>query len=457
MVNKKQGVLIIALISLVFLSSLISAWDIKTTEVSSLSIRDSDMPAIFSLEITNTGNTDDFNLYSVAGVEIEPKESFTIKAGETKTVIMKAYPTVPLKVSPDYYSFEYKLKGASTGTQTEKLVITMVKLSDAFNFYVEDINPDSTIAKVHLQSKYGDSLDNLTLDFSSSFFSGKESFSLNPFEDKVFEINLNTEKVRTLLAGPYIINGHIKFNEVYSPIEGMVMFTEKPGIETTRSSSGWMLRVFEEEKANKGNVKQEVIITTSVNLFSKLFTSINLEPSMKEIKGMRIYYTFRKQLSPNESLDVRVTTNWWILLAVIIGIILVWYFIDKYVKNKIVLRKTVSLVRTKGGEFALKVNINVRARDYCERIRIFDRLPPMVKIFERYGVAMPEKIDEKNRRAEWNIQALGRGEERTLSYIVYSKIGVVGTFELPSAEAIYEFEGKIKEAQSKPAFYSQTK
>ena len=82
-----------------------------------------------------------------------------------------------------------------------------------------------------------------------------------------------------------------------------------------------------------------------------------------------------------------------------------------------------------------------------------DRLPPMVKVFERYGLAMPDKIDEKNRRLEWSIQALGKGEVRELSYIIYSKIGVVGKFELAPAEAFYEYMGKIKEASSNSAFY----
>jgi len=77
----------------------------------------------------------------------------------------------------------------------------------------------------------------------------------------------------------------------------------------------------------------------------------------------------------------------------------------------------------------------------------------MVKVFERYGSINPDKVDTQNRRLEWNIQALGKGEERVLSYIIYSKIGVVGRFELPSAEAVYEFNGQIKEVRSNRAFF----
>ena len=127
--------------------------------------------------------------------------------------------------------------------------------------------------------------------------------------------------------------------------------------------------------------------------------------------------------------------------------------IDEYIRNKIVLTKRVSIVKTKGGEFALRVNIVVRARDFVEKIRIIDRLPPMVKVFEKDGLtSSPYKIDERNRRLEWNVQALSAGEERVLNYIIYSKIGVVGKYELPATEAIYEYKGRIKESESNRAF-----
>jgi hypothetical protein len=45
------------------------------------------------------------------------------------------------------------------------------------------------------------------------------------------------------------------------------------------------------------------------------------------------------------------------------------------------------------------------------------------------------------------------GERRVFSYIIYSKIGVLGKFALPSVTAVYEKEGKVKEAQSNQAFF----
>ena len=102
---------------------------------------------------------------------------------------------------------------------------------------------------------------------------------------------------------------------------------------------------------------------------------------------------------------------------------------------------------------ALKVSVTIRARRFVEKIALVDRLPPLVKLYEHFGKEAPSKIDEKNRRVEWNFDKLDEGEERVLNYIIYSKVGVVGKFALPQATAIYEKEGKIKEAVSNTAFY----
>lgn len=77
----------------------------------------------------------------------------------------------------------------------------------------------------------------------------------------------------------------------------------------------------------------------------------------------------------------------------------------------------------------------------------------MVKIYERFGAEKPTRINEKDRRIEWNFEKLESGETRVISYIIYSKIGVLGRFALPSATAIYEHEGNISEAQSNRAFF----
>jgi len=129
-------------------------------------------------------------------------------------------------------------------------------------------------------------------------------------------------------------------------------------------------------------------------------------------------------------------------------------FLSKqYSKTNLSLRKRVSFVRAKGGEFALKVSILVSARSHVERASVIDRLPPLMKVYEKFGHERPIRVDEKNRRIEWELGDLDQGETRALSYIVYSKVGVMGKFALPGATAIYEKDGKIHETNSNKAFF----
>ena len=97
--------------------------------------------------------------------------------------------------------------------------------------------------------------------------------------------------------------------------------------------------------------------------------------------------------------------------------------------------------------------ILVEAKNFLERISVIDRLPYLTKVHERFGGEQPSRIDEKNKRMEWNFDRMQPGERRVFSYIIYSKIGVLGKFALPPVTAVYEKEGKVKEAQSNQAFF----
>jgi hypothetical protein len=146
-------------------------------------------------------------------------------------------------------------------------------------------------------------------------------------------------------------------------------------------------------------------------------------------------------------------TNWLFPLLVILFIVTIVILAKQYSKTNLVLKKKVSFVNAKGGEFALKVSILVHAKKYIEKVSLIDRLPPLVKIHERFGGEKPLRINEKNRRMEWEFEKLEAGEIRLISYIVYSKIGILGKFSLPTATAIYEKDGDVHETESNRAFF----
>lgn len=454
MINKKIGASLFSLVFLFFSLSLISAeLQITKETVSSVAVKDLNLPAIYNLHIKNIGDADTFRIYSLVGITMEPSESFFMDAGETKDIILKAYPTMSVKSTPEYYSFEYKISGDKAGLQTDDLAITITNLKDVFAISIEPLTIDSQKAYVTLSNKGGHVFEDVKLEMSSAFFSDKRTISVGALEVKKFEIPLDLEKLTKLLAGPYVVNIKLAYGNIDSIASTILKFEEKPGIKTTEVVEGILTRRTEIEKKNEGNVKTAVSVVITKDLFSSLFTGFNMEPSMVESSGFEKNYIFQKDISPSESLKVIAKTRWWILISIIAAILIIWYLADKYIKTKVVLSKKVSYVRTKGGEFALKVSIIVKARDFVEKLKIVDRLPPMVKVFDKFGAIAPNKIDERSRRLEWDLSALGKGESREFSYIIYSKVGMVGKFELPSAMALYEYLGQAKETNSNRAFF----
>jgi hypothetical protein len=450
--NRLFGMVLLLIFSFSFASC---ALKIEEEPVSVVAVKELNLPAIFKLKIINEGVGDSFNIYSLVGVVMEPTEQFYIAHGETKEIILKIYPTLKLKVSPDYYSIEYKLKGLKTGVQEEEIDYTVANLKDAVDISIDAFDPTSDKTYLRITNKAGHKF-NLTVSAQSDFFSSKNEFELDEFGKEVLELKLNKDKMNSLLAGPYISKIKISSMEHSSDSSIIFSFSEKPGIETKEEKSGFFIRKHIIEKINKGNTRTEVYAESEIGLFSSLFTGTNPVAYEKEYLGVNVVYRFKKDISPSETFKIVVTTNWVILLGIIVAIVLIWKFVNKYILSRISLKKNVELVKTKGGEFALRVNIRVKAREFVDKIRIIDRLPSMVKIYEKYGAIAPTRIDERTRTIEWNIGSLGKGEERIINYIIYSKINIVGRFELPKAGALFEFRGNLEESDSNRSFYESS-
>jgi hypothetical protein len=425
--------------------------EIEKKPVNDVVISEFSDPAIFTLTLRNLGSTDTFEIYSLVGVEILPKEPFEIKSGETKTIDIMVNPLD--KTKKRSFTFVYKIKGKISGIQEDILSIDIVGLKDVLEIGVYDITPESEQATLYVKNKVNFNFPEIKTSFNSAFFNTEKTFSLSSLEKKEFAIPLNKEKIKILVAGQYILSGKVEVKDVEENLEGNINFLEKSGIKSTESFSGIFFRERVIEKENIGNLPTVAEARISKDIISRLFTSFSIYPDKSDRKNIFVSYSWVKELRPGEKLEIRIKTNYLYPLIILIVIILGAYLIYRYNLSNLIIRKRVTFVKTKGGEFALKVTLTASARKFVEKISIIDRIPAMTKIFERFGAYPPDNIDEKNRRLEWNIESLQPGEERVFSYIIYSKIGVVGKFELPLATAVYERDGKIHETESNRAFF----
>ncbi len=449
----KKSVLIIAL-AIILILPLTSALNLKIEQKTDdvAMILGLGMPAMFDLKITNLGTSDNLIFYNFFGSDTLPKGTVPIGSWEIKDVSVGVYPRDDFR-QEGRFKFDIYVKGEDGSQVISPLMINIVQLKDAFAVGAEEFKPDSNNVSVYIKNAVNFNFNKVKATFKSPFFNFEKEFSLAPYEKKSFEITLNKEDFKDIMAGFYTLNVKADVGTKKADIEGTMKFSEKDIVTTSQDDYGVIISTKKIIKTNEGNVISKSSTVLKKNIISRLFTTFSPEPDLVERKGLTVYYTWERELSPGDSLSIVVKTNWLLPLLAILLIITVVILVKQFSRTSLSLKKKVTFVRAKGGEFALKVSVIVNARHYIQRVNVIDRLPMLVKLHERFGGEMPKKVDEKNRRIEWYFDKLQAGESRVISYIIYSKVGVLGKFALPTTTAIYEKDGQVHEAESNHAFF----
>ncbi len=448
------GVFFLSISLILVMAGLVSAANVEVDKLSTHEtlIDGFGKPAVFGLNVTNLGDSDAFGFYNLVGFLISPGEVL-IEGGETKKVQLETTPISTID-HRGFYTITYYIKRTSDGSQMqEKLTFKIIDLGDAIEISSEDIDLEKDSVEVSVKNVEDIDLGETSLDLSSPFFEINEEFSLGPMETKNILVELDKEDFKDLTAGFYTMVADVSAGDLIDEVEGTVRFIEKDIVTTTGSELGFIVNTQIIEKKNEGNLVRHTETVVEKNIISRLFTSFSPEPDMVERQGSKIYYTWVRDVSPGQTLQIHVKTNWLFPFLIILLIVVIVVLSKQYSKRDLVLRKRVSFVKTKGGEFALKVSVFANAKNHIERVNVIDRLPLLVDIYEKFGAEEPSKIDKKNKRIEWNFENLEAGETRVLSYVIYSKVGVFGKFALPTATAIYEKEGEIHESESNRTFF----
>ncbi len=445
--------LIFLIITLLILPSVLAInLEIEKLSDNEVMIHGIEKPTVFNYKITNLGQPDNLEFYNLLGFKIFPVGTIAIETGETKEIELKISPREDFD-HKGFYTFEYFIRGQDTSEIKKELTFKVIDLDEAFEIGSGEVDPKSSSIEIYIDNKVNVEFGEIETKFSSAFFDFNEKFSIKANEKKSFNIELDKEDFKKLMAGFYTLTAEIMVQDQKANVEGIIKFIEKNIVETTKRNYGLIISTKIIEKTNEGNMVANSETIIKKNIISRLFTSFSPEPDIVEREGAIIYYTWNNKINPGETLKINIKTNWLLPLIIILFIVAIVLLAKQYTKTNLVLRKRVSFVKAKGGEFALKVTIFIDAKKYVENINIIDRLPGLVKIYERFGRESPSKIDEKNKRIEWNFGKLEPGEMRTLSYIIYSKIGVLGKFALPLTTAIYEREGKVHETKSNRVFF----
>jgi len=443
----KKSSVILALGFSILLLQVVAAISVNEEDKGSVLIAELENPAVFEFTINNPGASEIAEIYTLIGVKMLPDRSFEIPSGNS-TLEVRAYLPSSLRKNIGFLNFEYQIKGEKSGT----LRVKIVQLKDVLDISSERLSPADKAAVVLVRNKENTFIEGLSLKLSSPLFDSVQKISLKPYEVVKVRIPFDQETVKSLSAGAYVLNADAEFQGVKQHWEGVLNYVEKKDISEIKSTEGFVIRKTAISQTNEGNVPENVRIEMTKDVLSRLFTIFSFEPQTSERSGFFVTYSWEKRLEPSSSLTVTATTNYTLPLVFLVLIIAIAVFVTMVMRTNVTLHKRVSFVKTKGGEFALKVRLHLKANKYVENIQIIDRLPGMTVLYDQFGIK-PDKIDPATRRLIWKVDRLNAGEERVFSYIVYSKIKVVGRFELPSAAAIFERDGKAQEVSSNRTFF----
>jgi len=451
----RKLVIFLSIIFIIF--PLVSAANL-TLEVSnenSLIIKGTENRANFTLEITNNEKVqDDFQIYSLVGVSVFPKEFFSIPSKSTEEIEIEVLPHEETRAeSRGLYSFEYEIKGQLTGLYTGRLTLDILDLVDIFDVSISEISLEDKQALITIENKKDFNFENLQIEISSEFFELSETLDLSSKESLDLKAEIK-DSVKTLAAGIYEADIVFKYLTSESQSSTSINYLEKAGTSSSEETFGLIVTKDVISKANEGNLRTRVVLKESKNLLSRLFTTFSETPGKTERSGFLVNYEWQKDLDPGEEISITVTTNWTFPIILVILVLLVWWIVKRSISGPLSLQKRVSFVRSKGGEFALKIRLKAKARSDVEDIKIKDHLPRLTKLYEKFGTK-PDRVDAQTRSIYWHVPRLKKGEERIFTYVIYSKINIVGRFELSAAIARFTKQGKTQEVRSNKTTFAR--
>ncbi len=446
--------ILLLLCSFIFLpAGMAQALDIKSEEINSVVIAELNNPIKYSFSIKNTGDTDEFEIFSFAGISFSPNK-FTINSGETKKIDVEGvFSDETLKKTRGEFLISYEIYSQKNKGTEGKIQVKIIELADLLDINIKDINPGDSEAEIKIINLEKIALEDLSVKIESPFFELEDEINLAQKEMLTIKAGINPEKSKKLVAGNYEADILISYSGKSAEKKTGFNYLEKEGLAVSEDSSGFLVRETTLKKTNVGNTEITAEIEKKKDILTRLFTTYNLKPDYSAKSGFFAEYRWSKELKPNESLIVIEKTNYTFPFILAVLVVLLVLSVKIFLETSLVVTKKISFVKTKGNELALRVRINVKAKRHVDKIQLIDKVPAIAKVYEKFPVK-PDKVDANTRRIFWNINSLNAGEERSFTYIIYSKIKIVGRFEIPQATAIYEKDGKTLKVTSNKAYFA---
>ncbi len=412
-----------------------------------------DDPAVFEVNVTNDGNAP--GSFSVG--TFSPKPSWFYVEG-SKTVYPGESKTFEITITPgelaldERYSFTVYVRNSNRESSKELKASFNVERNRSL--ILEDLNIENRTVKP------GGRAEGLVKIRSISSNTVKDYRVLVTYRNST-----ETEKSSPILPGgtrELSFSIPVRENALHSTDElNAVLYHEDRFLESMQENLT-VKKVLEVEEnsseknmifltsstttvTNTGNIPVNRTVKETLPAYIAPITGFDVPPEQEEKNGVERTFTWTRELAPGETFTVKRTTNIWMPVAAVLGLLAVLVVLKK-LRNTVKFEKKVEKVS--GG---LKVSIeieNMSDRTFKD-VEVKDFVSDIATVDKNFEMATP-KVRETNEgtRLIWSIEDLEPGDQRVLQYTITPKVEVEGGIELQPAELVAGDE-KVEKTSSK--------
>jgi hypothetical protein len=422
-------------IFLILLSSSVSSLHVEQLDKNLVVVSELNNPITFDLEITSDYD-EILTIMSKIGARFENTLFVNITKGKN-VVPIEAYLERTLLKSKGYVTFDYTIEGTKSGETKKSVLAQVISIDEIFDISGENIKVGDTDAFIKLKNKNNIALENIELEVTGEFFDYEGTLSFEKNETKGIKIPLNQNKILISPSGSYMINVEYEIDGKSGENQGIITYNEYKSVKRIEKSEGSIVRKNSQIYENQGNSAETISVLMNQDIVSRLLTIYSEEPTNVKRDKLHVYYEWKKMLNPGETYTVTLRVNYTLPLIILLIILGIIYYAKVKSTSQLLIIKNVVPVRTTDGKFAFRVLLALKAKRNISNIILHDYIPSATKLYDKFG-KKPDSIDESRRKMSWNIGDMRSGEQRIISYIIYSNVDMVGQVSLPLASATFK-------------------
>lgn len=452
--TNKSFTLLVLLALFLTVPSVIAETQLALTPVTPFVFKELNTSAQYEVTVFNDNpQSDDFNIDTLLDMEMIPKNLGFIASGETKKFLVSVNPSQELKdkQAGKSLAFEYFVWGDAVKLKKADMVTRVVSIPDSLNIgFPPAVDPKQREVAVKMSFKESVTLK-ATVKATSDLFTNSFPITLSNAEQEVI---LRLDDLSSKNAGVYKTTFTLEIEDGQTAsVEKDVVLSPVINVDVKQETTGGILSSETKvTKTNNGNSATKVTISLNRSVVSSLFTTFNDSPKTRKEGGVYLY-EWEKEINPGEAYTVYLKTNYYVPFGVFLLLLLALVIFKIVTKSPVEIVKKVGRVRTKSGAFASKIILSVKNTGKpVTNVKVIDRLPAFTEILQsKFSVLTPSEI--KKRSVVWSIPQMSTGEEIMFSYMVYSKVNILGKLEVPPAVVTFiDSKDNFLEAQSEKIF-----